>query len=54
METKIISAVEVIDERQAMALVVADIESGKDYAELIDYSLDAIQGVNMYIRWLAS
>jgi len=45
METKIISAVEAIDEKLAIALVAADIESGKDKKEIADQLNYALQRV---------
>ncbi|MBI4857167.1 MAG: cobalamin B12-binding domain-containing protein [Acetobacterium woodii] len=45
METKIISAVEAIDEKRAMALVAAEIESGKDkkkIASQLNYALQRV------------
>jgi len=45
METKIISAVESIDEKRAIALVAADIESGKDKKEIANQLNYALQRV---------
>ncbi|KNZ40637.1 cobalamin B12-binding domain-containing protein [Acetobacterium bakii] len=45
METKIVSAVEAIDEKKAIALVAADIESGKDKKEIANQLNFALQQV---------
>lgn len=45
MESKIISAVEAIDERRAMALVAADVESGKNKSEIANQLNYALQRV---------
>jgi len=45
METKIISAVEAIDEKRAIALVAAEIESGQDkkkIASQLNYALQRV------------
>ena len=48
METKIIAAVEAIDEKRAMALVAAELETGKDKKDIANQLNFALQRVAVH------